>query len=371
MLQQTVNYFYMNKKKLYIIDYNGLSSIKNEPLGHSLKVVKELSVIFTNNNIDTSIIVPKNYKPFYYDVDIPKVYLNHSMIDSKRLLYKISNAFKKMQNILSLYLKTDANSILYFVVSDIYLYFFVWLFPKKMFPRFIILTKYSNNIETLKQKIFNAFFKKIDHKIDLRIVSNEKLLNSKSNSMFMPDYFYNKKYYSKYIPLEKNEEVVCLGVMREYDKDLKNLVKAFVGIEYRLKIIGHFTENTLYQTLFVLAKDNNLITIENRLLTDEEYYKYLANAKYSIMPYKVNMYCQRTSGVLLESVFLNTIPICHHSLLDFNNINGIPYSQFEDLKKIDFKGTGYSEILAANNKLKIRYDSVFIIDEFIKKTTFK
>lgn len=357
----------MKNKNIYIIDYNGFSNIKNEPLGHSLKVTKELSIMFANNNINTTIIVPQNYKVFYKDINIPKIYLKHCMLDVQGCFHKIMNALKRSLNILSIYRKTDSNSILYFVVSDIYLYFFIWLFPKKLFPRFIVLTKYSNNVETFKQSCFNIFLEKIDNKINLKIVSNEKLLGNNSNSIFVPDYFYDEKYYEKYSTLEKEEEIVCLGVMREYDKDLVNLIKVFVSIKYRLKIIGYFTETLLYKRLVDLAKDNDLITIENRLLNDEAYYKYLGQAKYSIMPYKISMYSQRTSGVLLESIFLNTIPICHHSLLDFNNVNGISYNQLDDLKNNNFWKNEYSEILDTNNRLKDKYDRALIIDDFMKK----
>ena len=358
----------MNKKKLYIIDYTGFSSIKNEPLGHSQKVTKELSVMFSENGIDTSVIIPENYRTFFDDINIQKIYLTYHMIDSRGGFYKFSNAFKRILNIISVFRKTAAHSILYFVISDIYLYFFIWLYPKKIFPRFIILNKYSNNVETFKQHCFNAFLAKIDHKIDLRIASNEKLLNSgKNKSMLIPDYFYNEKYYSRYIPAKKNEEIICLGVMREHDKDLEKLVKAFSGIKYKLKIIGYFTETNLYEKLLELAKSNSLITIENRLLNDDEYYKYLGGAKYSIMPYKINMYRQRTSGVLLESVFMDTIPICHKSLLDFNNVAGISYERLEDLKQMDFANMANPEILKANNELKARYNHVSVVDKFMKK----
>ena len=57
----------------------------------------------------------------------------------------------------------------------------------------------------------------------------------------------------------------------------------------------------------------------------------LAGAKYTVLPYDMRQYKSRTSGVLIESLFVNTTAIAPEQLLRENQIDGIGYQNIEEL----------------------------------------
>ena len=59
----------------------------------------------------------------------------------------------------------------------------------------------------------------------------------------------------------------------------------------------------------------------------------IAESKYTLLPYKLERYENATSGILLESIFLKSIPIAPKWLLENNNISGIGYDNLDDLPK--------------------------------------
>ena len=133
---------------------------------------------------------------------------------------------------------------------------------------------------------------------------------------------------------EKKEQAVCLGTMNE-KKLLRESVEAFTKSGYPLYIAGQFTSAETFQYLNSI-KGNNII-IENRFIENEEYYKLMAESKYCLVPYDVEFYKNRTSGVIQESLFCRTIPISHKEILDFANVDGIGYERLDDLKELDLE----------------------------------
>ncbi len=83
------------------------------------------------------------------------------------------------------------------------------------------------------------------------------------------------------------------------------------------------------------AKDN--VIVENVVLSEDDYYKKLAGAKYSILPYDMKVYEGRTSGVLLESIFLLERYRLHlKRLLEENEVRGIGYDTLQELLESSF-----------------------------------
>ena len=73
--------------------------------------------------------------------------------------------------------------------------------------------------------------------------------------------------------------------------------------------------------------DGNII-IKNNNLSYIDYLSKIAESKFVILPYKESSYSNRSSGVLLETIFLGSIPIAPKFLLNFNNIKGVDYEKF-------------------------------------------
>jgi hypothetical protein len=326
----------VSKKDLLLIDYVGHSNENDEPIGHVLKYINEYSIIL-KNLFSIKLIVPKIYKNKIKLNNISflnkhcKNHNNHIKIKLKNLYYRFYNLFK-----IFIYSKEDD---LWFVNVEWVFFMFLFFFPTK---KNIYITMYRQNFNSEKNslnKLKDYFFYKSLKKINGIIATNPNINFDNIDVLYIPDYFYKKEIYKKYINIEKKEQVVLLGRI-SHEKEIKKTVDLFKNKEIDLKIIGDFEDVDLYNKLQKNKSDN--IIIENRYLSQNEYYNLMAESRYIILPYKKEIYSNKTSGVLIESMFLNTIAIAPDFLLEYNQIPGISYSSINDIysynfEKIDFQ----------------------------------
>ena len=195
-------------------------------------------------------------------------------------------------------------------------------------------------------------------KISLYVITNPAL-KLFDNQITIPDYYYSEKY-DAYSEVVKKEQIACLGAMRG-TKDLMGVVKRFNGTGIKVLIAGDFMDKEELKTIEDIA-DSNII-IKDAVLSFEEYYELIAESKYVILPYKLERYENATSGILLESLFLRSVPIAPKWLLENNKIAGIGYDKLEDLpsgieafdmlsKEIDFNIDEY-RVETISDKLNV------------------
>ena len=60
----------------------------------------------------------------------------------------------------------------------------------------------------------------------------------------------------------------------------------------------------------------------------------LSESKYCILPYDMGQYKNRTSGVLLESIYCGVIPIVPNVLLKQNMLPGLGYKNLTEVKSL-------------------------------------
>lgn len=234
--------------------------------------------------------------------------------------------------------------------------------------RKIIITCYRDLIEDVYQSTSKIkhlkclLMKKGMKRADLVVVTNPNLKLA-HNQIFIPDYCYDEKYL-KYDTSIKKERILCVGAMRA-SKDLRGVVLHFRKTDIPIYIVGHFKDASEYEWLVKKKTDN--ITIENRFLDDEEYYRLIAQSRYVIVPYKMQSYQNATSGILQECVFLDTIPIGPRKLLEYNGIDGVKYDNLDDLPKT-YKKLSLQSTHISNSKSKF---NVLIVNDSLKKALFK
>lgn len=343
--------------RILMVDHNGMCNEQGIEIGHSSKVLHEYTQLIKEfGQIDAALpaCIEKNANrtDFGEMIQLPYNIIlgNHNGI-IKRILDKI-----KMFININKAVHQKGYDVIWFYKVDFFLTLYLWLFDhgrkKKKYIGLICQQGFECPFKNIVNWIYRQGLKKFNGMI---YTQKEDHIDHK-NKMYMPDYYYIPEVYDKYRMMKKQEKVVCVGTMNYY-KEILELVKCFSKTDYTLDICGHFMDQEMLHNVLETVGEN--IRIQNKILSEDEYYTLIGSAKYTILPYNMQQYKERTSGVLYETVFLNSIPIAPKALLAYNLISGVAYDSWEDLKKqITAK-----EVLPPNFSVENKMESISTIQK--------
>lgn len=326
----------MGNKKITMCNYYGMCDANSNVMGHTCKVTKEynelLSGQYTVSLMASPCIVDAlNGENFATVSRLPyDIRVDESFSLKKRIYDKI----KLIRNLQECFCKTK-DQILFFYQVDFFFFFYLALFYRQHSKKVYCLIFHQDFTGGSLEKLLGWFYRKALKKTDGVLYTQKGHPVEHPNTSWMPDYLYTPKRYLDYQKLKKQEKMVCLGTMNRY-KQLEELVEAFSQIQYPLEIIGRFDSVERFERLKQSASGN--IRIENKLLGEEEYYNIMGSAKFSILPYDMTQYQSRTSGVLLESLYVGSVPVAPGQLLRQNELPGICYESVSELKDMDWEG---------------------------------
>lgn len=206
--------------------------------------------------------------------------------------------------------------------------------------------------KSLCQKPFRRFLvERALRKLDGCIVTNSSY-KPEVPYVRVPDYYITDEI-KKYQNRDKVRRCVCLGEIRK-EKDVVGLVRVMNKTSISLLIAGSFQDEKIYHKVKKIKGDN--ITIENKNIPYRVYMEYLSKYKYLILPYDPKFYSIKTSGVLLEGIFVGAIPIAPNSLLKQHQIQGLGYQDIKEIPElINLYENG--EITVENHLEKYQYES--------------
>lgn len=338
--------------KITLVDYIGNCDAKGEVTGHAAKTLQETKEMLSDS-CDVSMVVTPPYAQFFDESCIASVLPYESSPQRQ------SSKFKKI----GLYIKkicavrniVKKESSVWFVNTDFWLYVGL-LFSKKKKDQKIFATNYLDfySQKNLKNFIYNCAVKKID------CVFHTNVELKRDKHQYIPDYWFDKRKYDKYLTEEKQDDVyICGGI--NAGKDIMGAIDAFNANEQALMICGKFSSQSVYEE--AVAKAHKNIRIENTRLDDDAYYRELAKHRFVLLPYKEESYSNRSSGVVLESIFLDNIVIGPKFLLRQLGIAGIEYDSIDELQQFDLAKVAAEKIdaIKKNNKIlceKYGYENV-------------
>ncbi len=351
------------KKRIILADYYGVCDENGKAIGHSPKVIKEYSDLLKENYSVSAAVSPciaaeidiADYEDIYnlrYDV----VEANYKKV-SKRIFDK----YKIFYNIYQVF-KYGKEKNIFFYRVDFFFMLYLLLMRRSKNKKIALVYQLGFGkgiVERLTTQLYRQSLKKLDG-----VIYTQKGMNIQSvNCFYMPDYLYFEEKYKKYKQSVKKEKVICLGAMNPYKK-LEELVSVFNELGYQLEIIGYFFDKSRFNEL--CKKANKNITIIDSILDEEEYYAKMSEAKYAIMPYDMRQYTNRTSGVLIESAFLDTVPIAPEELLNNNGISGVGYDELRDLKNFTWQNNTEKYLCSNREIVKKYYDEKKVRTELIQ-----
>lgn len=334
-------------KKITLVDYIGNCDSKGEVTGHAVKTLKETKEMLSDS-YDVRMVVTQPYARFFDDSRIANI-LSY---ESSPLRY--SSKFKKIrlyiEKICAVREIVKNESMIWFVNTDFWIYVGVF-FSKKRTGQKIFVTNYLDfyTKKNLKNFIYDCAIKKIDCVFH----TNKELKREKHQ--YVPDYWFDKKKYNRYLREKKQEDVYVCGGINE-GKDILGVIDAFNVNGQALTIYGKFSNQYVYEAAIQRAQNN--IEIENLRLNEEDYYKELSKHKFILLPYKEEIYSNRSSGVVLEAIFMRSIVIAPSFLLRQLGIAGIHYDSIEELKYLDLSkldGERMKNIKKQNKELIEQY----------------
>lgn len=336
-------------KKVLLIDYYGICDEDGRAVGHSPKVLEEYAELLGESyavSVAASPCLIKEAGEIFREKYTLKYDINS---DNERSVGKrISDKLLLFSNIREA-LKIKGYDIYWFYKTDFFLFFFLCFYRicrEKKNTKFMAHIYQAAFGQGILGVVLNWFYRKGMKKFDGITYAQKEMAGLHPYMLYFPDYYYDPGKYKQYEKCEKQEKAVCLGTMNTYKK-LRELIEAFRCNGYPLEIKGFFYDKNFHKALAEGLPSN--IILEDRILTEEEYYETLASAKYTILPYDMEQYQSRTSGVLIESLFLNTIAVAPKRLLAENQIDGIGYDNIEELQELSFL-TGASVLDQSDRK---------------------
>jgi len=324
---------------LTMCDYYGMCDEDGRCVGHPVKVTEEYGRILKSLGTEIKLVcspcIAKGlagsddmFSEIFklpYDILITGNGIFKRIVDKLKLFRNIRIALKNKGTI-------------FFYQVDFFFFLFLKMFYRRSADRKIVILIYHQDFTggRLSGVLFKIYESAL-RKVDTVIYTQKGAEVSHDNTVWMPDFIYRVDEYEKYRKALKTDSVVCLGSMSRY-KQIEELVDVWRMLPTdspKLIIAGRFDDTNRYKKLCGNLPQN--VTMKNEVLSYEEYMKLMSEAKYSILPYDMNQYKNRTSGVLLESIYCGVIPIAPEELLNQNMLPGLGYknmSEIGDLMKI-------------------------------------
>ena len=287
--------------------------------------------------------------------------------DYDRISKRILDKFRILKNIHQVS-RIKGHDVVWFYRVDFFLMLYM-IFAGRRKGRWICLVYQMGGGTGIVGRLMRLVYGKGVQRFDGVIYTQPGTQIPVEHSFYMPDYWYREEKYAAYAALPKEEKAVCLGAMNPYKK-LEELVDVFNRSGYPLEIAGYFFDKERLQQLKARAKEN--VRIEDRILSEDEYYRKLGTAIYSVLPYDMGQYQNRTSGILLESAFVGAIPVAPASLLEANDMAGIGYQLMDEMshkmkkcQKKDILIENSQKIMGDYNEKKIKNGFKEWISEFV------
>lgn len=318
---------------LTMCDYYGMCDEHGKCVGHPVKVTKEYGKILKDLGEEIRLVCSPCIIDGVCDdetggqlfAEVIRLPYNIA-ITGNGICKRVADKFKLFKNI-RIALKNKGT--IFFYQVDFFFFLYLMLFYKKSADRKIVILIYHQDFTGGRLAgMLKAIYEKALDKVDTVIYTQKGAKVPHDNAVWMPDFIYRADEYEKYQAIPKEDRVVCLGTMSRY-KQIEELIEAWKNDLPELIIAGRFDTKERFNAL-----SNNLppnVTIRDEVLSNEEYMTLLSGSKYSILPYDMEQYKNRTSGVLLESIYCGVIPIGPDKLLKQNMLPGLGYNSLAEV----------------------------------------
>lgn len=340
--------------EIILADYIGHSDSSGKPMGHPIKVINETCELI-KQAFCVRVAVPESYRSSIVEDKTEIINLKYNVCAFSK--QKIFNFVKKWRNLERIFYN-QKGCIVWFINVDFSLFLYLYLRKRNRVWINLCYNPLKNTSEW-RRRVISSVLKNVEKVI----LTNQNFLKEiPGSTIYLPDYYYKENLYDRFQEKEKLEQMVCLGTMGK-EKKLEDIVLTMKDATIPLIVCGNFKHSDeRYRNLQKIAEGK--IRLENKFVADDEYYGLISKSKYVVLPYDMNLYDERTSGILLETVFLHSVPVAPKDLLTYNGIDGIGYQKIEEIPQMLNNQDREREIVANNDRL---IENVFSAESMRKK----
>jgi hypothetical protein len=315
---------------IHLVDYIGQSSTDRRPVGHASQALKDLRDLLSGW-VTAAFVLPRNYGEFFPDLKSSTAFeLRYFCdVDIRSPFCRIRCLFGKVRNLLHVFL-SGKGKILWFMNVDFLFFIFLVLFPlsrKTTVISTLYLQEYGQG-SGRGRRIKNHFLRRGLKKVDLVVKSNSAMFFSGRN-VFCPDYIYRRDMFP--MQSEKKTYLLCAGLMNQA-KEVEKLASVCCDAKIPLKIAGFFPDKKLLKK--VEKHSGGSVEVVDRYFAEEEFRQMVSGAEFLVIPYREENYDRRTSGIFLESIYADTVPVAPEFLTRFMNLPAVEYDRLENLPVI-------------------------------------
>ena len=246
---------------------------------------------------------------------------------------KLKNKWHVLRNCKYLFNNTSYNDIIVIQQSGLTSAILgIALFAKKRRDIYIIAYDTDAVISPIKKLIF----KFAKHKIKGLLCPHEHVAKAYGlPNCITTDYIYVEKLINSTASFDnKKYDIAIIGSI-SHDKGVIEAAKALVKTNRKVLIAGKANKQ-LTDSLHEICDNAKNIELHIGFISDENYYKYIREARFCLLNYK-GVYEDRSSGVALDIIF-NGTPILGHRCIALNFIQKENVGLlFDDINKVDFE----------------------------------
>ena len=345
-------------KRLILADVKSINN-GGKPTGHYLSLAQNYIDLYSDC-VDVRIAGGA-----VYEKKFDKSRIFHLPFENKSCFGKIKNKLNILKNCKYLFQNTDQDDVIVMQHSALSTLFLgLILFARKHHQVYIIAYD-TDPISRVFQKIIYHFAKR---KIKGFVLSSEK--NGIAYGLpycLVPDYiFAGDKMPIDEIPYEKKKyDFICIGSIWP-DKGFVETARRFAGTQYKILIAGKPCDEKIATELTNVCKDAENVDLKLGFVDDDDYCRYMSEAKFCILNYR-GVYSDRSSGVVLDILFAG-IPVVGHRTFAMQFIEqeqlGILFDNIESLDPEKFLSSDirvrFSKNIAMYLKKHIKYKKDFL-----------
>ncbi len=295
----------MQEIEIILIDYISTCDDQKNLVGHSLPVIQQYYKLLSGV-VRVSVSASRAYAR-HMIVEYPLPF-NTSPYQKRGLLSAVGT-LKKLLNLMLLP-KWSPNRYFFLVNNDINVFLMALLWRRRFLSKCFLMQyeDFENCHKSWADRIKRSLFLRTVHLFRAIFVSNPQIFERPglTNKYFLPDFVFLKEKYLPFIEQRKRENYcLVIGTLNK-DKDIAGVIRAFRKSTVPLIIAGRFQGTKDEEKLIIQESMGGQIQLKFAPLTTKEYFQLIANALVVLLPYKEKSYHTRTSGVMLEALFLET-----------------------------------------------------------------